>query len=80
MKSYIIILLFLAGFSSPAQNAALDPTFGNGGISVHPHSNTAELLCFAFDNNGNIISAGYYLQGGAGSTQRQLTLTKTDKN
>lgn len=80
MKSYIIILLFLAGFSSPAQNAALDPTFGNGGIAVHPHSHTAEIDCFAFDDNGNIISAGYALQGGAGSTDYQLTLTKTNKN
>src|SRR5690606_21232225 len=80
MKSYIIILLFLTGFSSPAQNAALDPTFGNGGIAVHPHSHTAEIDCFAFDDNGNIISAGYALQGGAGSSDYQLTLTKTNKN
>ena len=80
MKSYIIILLFLAGFTCSAQNAALDPTFGNAGISVHPHPNTAELHCFAFDQNGNIISAGYALQGGAGSTDYQLTLTKTNKN
>lgn len=79
MKKKILFFLFLAGFSSPAQNAALDPTFGNAGISVHPHLYTAEIACLAFDDNGNIISVGYALQGGVGSTDYQLTLTKTDK-
>ncbi|MBA5791438.1 T9SS type A sorting domain-containing protein [Flavobacterium sp. xlx-214] len=80
MKEKLLLILLNVVFSANSQNAALDPTFGNAGISVHPHSNTAELHCFAFDNNDNIVSAGYYLQGGAGSNQRQLTLTKTDKN
>src|SRR5690554_6992284 len=80
MKKLISLFIFLTGFASFSQNAALDPAFGNAGISVHPHPNTAELHCFAFDQNGNIISAGYALQGGAGSTDYQLTLTKTNKN
>lgn len=80
MKPIIIVLLFFLGFNSMAQNAALDPSFGNAGIAVHPHQSTAEIKCFAFDQNGNIISAGYAQQGGTGSTDYQLTLTKTDKN
>ncbi len=80
MKSYIIVVSFLVGFYSFAQNAALDPAFGNSGISVYPHSDTAEIHCFDFDQSGNIISAGYARQGGAGNTDYQLTLTKTDKN
>lgn len=80
MKGKILLILLNVVFSGNAQNAALDPTFGNAGIAVHPHPNTAELHCFAFDQNGNIISAGFARQGGAGSTDYQLTLTKTDKN
>src|SRR5690606_8800971 len=79
MKKKILFFLFLAGFTCSAQNAALDPAFGNSGISVHPHPYTAEIHCFDFDQSGNIISAGYARQGGAG-TDYQLTLTKTDKN
>jgi len=76
------MLLFFINtvFCGYSQNATLDPTFGNAGISVHPHPHTAELHCFAFDNNGNIISAGYARQGGAGTSNYQLTLTKTDRN
>ena len=80
IKKLMLLFFINTVFCAYCQNAALDPTFGNAGISVHPHPNTAELHCFTFDNNGNIVSAGYYLQGGVGSTQRQLTLTKTDKN
>lgn len=80
MKPIIIVLLFFFWFNSIAQNAALDPSFGNAGIAAHPHPNTAEIKCFAFDNNGNIISAGYARQGGAGTSNYQLTLTKTDRN
>jgi len=75
-----IIPLLISTFCSYAQNVALDPNFGNVGISVHPHPHTAEIRCFAFDPNGNIISAGYAQQSGTGSTDYQLTLTKTDKN
>ena len=80
MKEKILLILLNVVFSAYSQNAALDPTFGNAGISVHPHPNTAELDCFAFDDNGNIISAGYARQGGAGTSNYQLTLTKTDTN
>ena len=80
MKEKILLILLNVVFSAYSQNAALDPTFGNAGIAAHPHPNTAEIKCFAFDQNGNIISAGYARQGGAGSTNYQLTLTKTDKN
>ncbi|MBS7334044.1 MAG: T9SS type A sorting domain-containing protein [Weeksellaceae bacterium] len=80
MKNIITLLLLLASLFCFAQNAALDPNFGNSGVSVHPHPHTAEINCFAFDSNGNIISAGYSRQGGAGTYNYQLTLTKTDSN
>src|SRR5690606_27535617 len=63
-----------------AQNAALDPNFGNSGVSVHLHPHTADINCFAFDSYGTIISAGYSRQGGAGTYNYQLTLTRTDSN
>lgn len=77
-----LMLLFFINtvFCAYSQNAALDPTFGNAGIAAHSHPNTAEIQCFAFDNNGNIISAGYARQGGAGTSNYQLTLTKTGRN
>lgn len=80
MKNIITLLLLLASLFCFAQNAALDPNFGNSGISVHPHPHTAEINCFAIDSNGKIISAGYSRQGGAGTYNYQLTLTKTDSN
>lgn len=80
MKEKILLILLNVIFSAYSQNAALDPSFGNAGITAHPHPNTAEIQCFAFDNNGNIISAGYARQGGAGTSNYQLTLTKTDRN
>jgi len=80
VKEKILLILLNVIFSVYSQNAALDPSFGNAGITAHPHPNTAEIQCFAFDNNGNIISAGYARQGGAGTSNYQLTLTKTDRN
>lgn len=79
MKQKLLLILLNVVFSAYSQNAALDPTFGNAGISVHPHPHTAEIRCFAFYPNGNIISAGYALQGATISKTR-LILTKTDKN
>lgn len=80
IKKLMLLFFINTVFCAYSQNAALDPTFGNAGIAVHPHPNTAEIKCFAFDNNGNIISAGYVRQGGAGTSNYQLTLTKTDRN
>jgi len=37
-----------------AKNAALE----NAGYSIHPH--TAEILCFTFDQSGNIIKCRNY--------------------
>ena len=79
MKKLIQIFLLIATFYSNAQNAALDPSFGNSGYSVHPHPYTAEISCFDFDQGGNIISAGFAREGGVGIVYR-LTLTKTDNN
>jgi len=80
IKNFMLLFFINTVFCGYSQNATLDPTFGNAGISVHPHPHTAELHCFAFDDNGNIISAGYARQGGAGTSNYQLTLTKTDRN
>jgi|SRR5690554_366890 len=79
MKKIIPFLLLFATFYSFAQNAALDPAFGNAGYSVHPHPHTAEILCFTFDQNGNIISTGLANEATTGSVYR-LTLTRTDSN
>lgn len=80
MKNIITLLLLLDSLFCFAQNAALDPNFGNAGYSVHPHPYTAEIMCFDFDQSGNIISAGYARQGGAGTYNYRLTLTRTDSN
>ena len=80
MKNIITSLLVLTSLFSYAQNAALDPVFGNAGYSVHPSPYTAEINCFAFDNDSNIISAGYANQGGSGTYNYRLTLTKTDSD
>lgn len=75
MKSHINILLTLIIFNSSAQNAALDPSFGNSGYSVH--ADTSEITCFIFDSNENIISAGVNNQG---TVYWHLNITKTNKN
>lgn len=76
MKKSITFLLLIAAFCSFAQNAALDPAFGNAGFSITP--NTFEFRRFAFDPNGNIVSMG--ISKGTGSLDYRLTLTKTDAN
>lgn len=76
MKSYIIVLSFLVGFCSFAQNAALDPAFGNAGFTITP--NTFEFRRFAFDPDGNIVSMG--ISKGTGNLDYRLTLTKADVN
>ncbi|HLW63404.1 MAG TPA: delta-60 repeat domain-containing protein, partial [Flavobacterium sp.] len=76
MKKSITFLLLIAAFCSFAQNAALDPAFGNAGFSITP--NTFEFRRFAFDPTGNIVSMG--ISKGTGSLDYQLTLTKTDAN
>ena|SRR5690606_8332837 len=79
MKNIITLLLLLDSLFCFAQNAALDPNFGNAGYSVHPHPYTAEIMCFTFDQSGNIISAGLANEATTGSVYR-LTLTRTDSN
>lgn len=74
MKNIIILYLF-STVSVFAQNAALDPNFGNSGYSVH--TDTSEITCFIFDSNENIISAGVNNQGTGGW---HLNITKTNKN
>ena len=44
MKKTITLLLLLVSLFCFAQNAALDPNFGNAGYSVHPHPYTAEII------------------------------------
>jgi len=75
MKKTITFFLLIAAFCAYTQNAALDPAFGNLGYSVH--SNTSEINCFNFDQNGGILSAGTFNQGGG---SWHLTITKTDAN
>jgi len=75
IKKLMLLFFINIVFCAYSQNAALDPTFGNLGYSIHP--NTSEINCFAFDQNGGIISVG---TTGQGAGVWHLTLTKTNVN
>lgn len=71
MKTIITPIAFLCCLSAFSQNIALDPYFGNDGISFV--DNTSEINKIVINSNGDILSAGYTLTGGPGF---HISLTK----